>query len=184
MPSAKILQRLRIAWYRRQWSCSRVDGIPRLLSPALLAGAGSITFEGEVTLGWEQGPSFFSGYTYIEARRAESKVRLGAGTHLNNAVTVVSEGPGVSLGQRCLLGPGVHIYDSDFHALEAELRVSGEPRRAGVSIGDDVFLGTNAIVLKGVEIGPGSVVAAGAVVVDDVPPGGVVAGNPAREVRG
>jgi maltose O-acetyltransferase len=184
MPSAQILQRLRIAWYRRQWSCARVEGAPRLLSPALLAGAGSIAFEGEVTLGWEQGPSFFSGYTYIEARRPESRVRLGAGTHLNNAVTLVSEGPGVVLGQRCLLGPGVHVYDSDFHALEAELRVSGEPGRAPVTIGDDVFLGTNAIVLKGVEIGRGSIVAAAAVVVDDVAPGTIVAGNPAREVRG
>ncbi len=179
-----MLQRLRIAWYRRQWSCARIDGQPLLVSPALLAGAGSISFHGEVTLGWEQGPSFSSGYTYIEARRPESRVELGAGTHLNNAVTIVSEGPGVRLGERCLLGPGVHIYDSDFHALEAELRVSGEPRRAGVTIGDDVFLGTNAIVLKGVSIGHGSVVAAAAVVVDDVPPGAVVGGNPAREVRG
>jgi maltose O-acetyltransferase len=178
-----MLQRLRIAWYRRQWSCPRVLGEPHLVSPALLCGAGSISFENEVTLGWEQGPSFFSGYTYIEARHADSSVRLGAGTHLNNAVTIVSEGPGVTLGRRCLLGPGVHIYDSDFHALEAELRLRGEPRRGGVTIGDDVFLGTNAIVLKGVTIGRGSVVAAAAVVVDDVPEDAVVGGNPAREVR-
>jgi maltose O-acetyltransferase len=85
--------------------------------------------------------------------------------------------------RRCLVGPGVHIYDSDFHALDAELRLRGEPRRGGVTIGDDVFVGTNAIVLKGVKIGRGSVVAAAAVVVDDVPEGAIIGGNPAREVR-
>jgi hypothetical protein len=80
MRSAQMLQWLRIAWFRRPWSCRTVQGEPRLVSPALLCGAGSISFENEVTLGWEQGPSFFSGYTYMEARHADSSVRLGAGT--------------------------------------------------------------------------------------------------------
>ena len=55
---------------------------------------------------------------------------------------------------------------------------------AAVAIEDDVFLGTGAIVLKGVTVGAGSVVGAGAVVVADVPPRSVVAGNPARAAGG
>jgi acetyltransferase-like isoleucine patch superfamily enzyme len=50
-------------------------------------------------------------------------------------------------------------------------------------IGDDVFVGMEALVLKGVTIGDGAVVGAGAVVTQDVPPRAVVAGNPAQVVR-
>jgi len=77
----------------------------------------------------------------------------------------------------------VHIYDSDFHALDAAERETAEPRTAQVTIGDDVFIGSNAIVLKGVSIGAGGVVGAGAVVGADVPARAIVAGNPARELR-
>jgi acetyltransferase-like isoleucine patch superfamily enzyme len=51
-----------------------------------------------------------------------------------------------------------------------------------VEIGDDVFIGTNALILKGVTVGNGAVVGAGAVVVVDVPPDAVVGGNPARVI--
>jgi acetyltransferase-like isoleucine patch superfamily enzyme len=177
------MQRLRVAWYRRQWTCAEVTGIPRLSAPALLAGSGSIRFDTDVTLGWEHSPGFLSGYTYIEARNPGSSVAFGERTHLNNCVTIVSEGPGITLGARCLIGPGVHIYDSDFHALEADRRQTAAPRRAAVAIGDDVFIGSNAIVLKGVVVGAGSVVGSGAVVAADVPENTVVAGNPAQALR-
>jgi maltose O-acetyltransferase len=176
------LQRLRIAWYRRQWTCADVRGNPKLLAPAMLAGRGQIRFDGAVTLGWQLAPGFLSGYAYVEARHSQSTVAFGEGTHLNNCMTIVSDGPGISIGQRCLIGPGVHIYDSDFHPLDATLRQSADPGRARVEIGDEVFLGTNAIVLKGVTLGARSVVGAGAVVATDVPDGAVVAGSPARVV--
>jgi acetyltransferase-like isoleucine patch superfamily enzyme len=172
-----------VAWYRRQWSCANVVGRPRLHAPALLAGEGTIVFDGSVDLGWELSPGFCSGYTYIEARTPAARVVLGAGTHCNNAVTLLSQGLGISLGQRCLVGPGVQIYDSDFHPLPVADRANEAPRMGAVVIGDDVFLGASAIILKGVTIGDGAVVGAGAVVVRDVPPGAVVAGNPARVVR-
>lgn len=183
MRSASVLQAIRIAWYRRQWSCARVEGSPRLAAPVLLAGAGTIRFEGEVTLGWEWGPGFHEGYAYIEARGGESVVSFGERTHVNNGVVVVSEGPGIAIGRRCLIGPGVHIYDSDFHPLAADERGVSPPRTAEVSVGDDVFIGTAAIVLKGVSVGAGSVIGAGAVVFADVPAGAIVGGNPAQVLR-
>ena len=180
MPSAALVQRVRIAWFRRQWSCADVRGAPELRAPLLLAGPGTISFESGVVFGWEQGPGYFSGYSYVEARAPGSRVTFGEGTHLNNGAVIVSEGPGVSIGRRCLVGSGVTIYDSDFHSLEPEARHAGAQGMAAVAIEDDVFLGTGAIVLKGVTVGAGSVVGAGAVVVADVPPRSVVAGNPAR----
>ncbi|MGO9898383.1 MAG: acyltransferase [Solirubrobacteraceae bacterium] len=157
--------------------------MPRLLAPALLAGAGRVCFRDDVTLGWELGPGFCAGYSYIEARHPDSMVIFGEGCHCNNRVTIVSDGAGISLGQRCLLGPDVQIYDSDFHALDAAVRATAPPRRAAVVIADDVFVGSSAIILKGSTIGAGSVVGAGAVVLGDVPASAIVAGNPARVVR-
>jgi acetyltransferase-like isoleucine patch superfamily enzyme len=183
MRAADALQRMRIAWYRRQWTCARVTGAPVLLAPALLAGAGSIDFEHEVTLGWRESPAALAGYSYIEARSPDSSISFGAGTYVNNCSAIISEGPGVAIGQRCLIGVGVHIYDSDFHALDAGARNSTLPRMAAVSIADDVFIGSNAIILKGVAIGSGAVVGAGAVVSSDVAAGSTVTGNPAAGKR-
>jgi maltose O-acetyltransferase len=179
-----VIQRLRIAWFKRHWTCAEIEGQPQLSAPLMLAGQGKISFGALVTFGWEQSPGFLSGYSYVEARNPGAQVSFGDGTFLNNCVTLVSEGPGISVGRGCLFGPGVHVYDSDFHALEAADRRTAPAAMARVQIGDDVFLGTNAIVLKGVTVGAGSVVGAGAVVVEDVPPGAIVAGNPAQVVRG
>jgi maltose O-acetyltransferase len=180
MRTVDALQAIRNAWYRRLWSCARLEGSPHLVAPALLAGAGRISFLGDVTFGWEHGPGFLAGYTYVEARHPKSLVSFGDGTHLNNGVTIVSEGPGIALGQRCVVGPGVHIYDSDFHALAAAERNTAMPQTAAVRIADDVFIGSGAIILKGVTVGAGSVVGAGAVVSANVPERAIVAGNPAR----
>ena len=131
---SEAVRRLRIAWYRRLWTCAEVQGSPCLHAPAVLAGAGSIHFQSEVILGWKQSPGFLAGYSYIEARHPGSAVTFGERSHLNNGVTIINEGSGISIGRRCLIGPGVHIYDSDFHALEAGLRATALPRRASVEI--------------------------------------------------
>jgi maltose O-acetyltransferase len=149
----------------------------------MLAGAGTIRFLGGVILGWEQSQGFLAGYSYIEAREPQSIVSIGEGSHLNNGVMIVSEGTSVSIGRRCLIGPAVQIFDSDFHALEPSERRTAPPRQAPVDIGDDVFIGASAIILKGVTVGDGSVIGAGAVVVTDVPAATVVGGNPAGPVR-
>ncbi len=103
----------------------------------------------------------------------------------------------VRIGDRVLISHGVNIHDGDAHPQDAAERhaqyaaivTRGHPRTgenveaAPVVIEDDAWLGFNSIVLKGVTIGRGAIVAAGAVVTSDVPAGSVVAGNPARVVR-
>ena len=72
--------------------------------------------------------------------------------------------------------------DSDLHELSPERRhLRPAPQR--LSIADDVWIGSRAIVLPGVTIGRGSVVAAGSVVTNDVPPMSVVGGVPARFIK-
>jgi acetyltransferase-like isoleucine patch superfamily enzyme len=86
----------------------------------------------------------------------------------------------VQIGADCLFGPYVNITDNDFHDLSDRTRL---PEAQPVLIGDQVWIGTRAIILPGVTVGDGAVIGAGSVVTKDVPPGGVVAGNPARLLR-
>lgn len=101
---------------------------------------------------------------------------------------VISSKSLVKIGCNARIGGNVRIFDHDFHALESEIRVSNADqkyiRTRPIEIGDDVFVGTNAIILKGSRIGSRSIVAAGSVVCGlDVPPDSLVRGNPAMIVR-
>ena len=105
---------------------------------------------------------------------------IGAGTNVNGLGTKILVATSVTIGAGCTFSWDVQILDNDFHALT----VGGveQPSSAPIVIGDRVWVGTRAVILKGVTIGNGAVVAAGAVVNKDVPAGAVVAGVPARVV--
>jgi acetyltransferase-like isoleucine patch superfamily enzyme len=81
-----------------------------------------------------------------------------------------------------MIGAGALIIDSDMHPLDPPKRSARSediPVRP-VTISDDVFIGARAIILKGVTIGPRSIIGAGAVVVTDVPADSIVACNPGK----
>ena len=109
-------------------------------------------------------------------------VGVGDGFFANYGCVFLDVAP-VAFGENCLLGPGVHVYTAA-HPIDPEERAAelefGDP----VAVGDDVWIGGRAVITPGVEIGDGAVVAAGAVVVDDVPARTVVGGNPAEVIRG
>ncbi|CDF35752.1 unnamed protein product [Chondrus crispus] len=89
----------------------------------------------------------------------------------------------VIIGDNVLLAPGVQIYPAT-HPLDVETRHrKGLEMAHPITIGSDVWIGGNAIILDGVTIGDGAVVGAGSVVTKDVAPNTVVAGNPARVLR-
>ncbi|WP_390622509.1 DapH/DapD/GlmU-related protein [Candidatus Laterigemmans baculatus] len=89
----------------------------------------------------------------------------------------------VVLGSRCLVGDLVSIFDCDFHELNPVGRHISPGKISPVSIGDNVWLGSRVIVLKGVTIGDDTVVAAGAVVASSLPAGVLAAGVPAKILR-
>src|SRR5437764_516332 len=121
---------------------------------------------------------------------------IGDFTLLNGALIMADEK--IEIGSYCLISWNVGIADSAFHPLEPAQRLidaqalapyfKDRPARpklktAPVKIADNVWIGMNAVILKGVTIGENSVVAAGAVVTKPIPPNTVVAGNPAVVVR-
>ena len=87
----------------------------------------------------------------------------------------------IHIGHNCLIGPDVGIYTAG-HRLHPEGRVL-DGYGISVTIGNDVWIGCGAIICRGVNVGNGSVIAAGAVVTKDVPPYAIVAGVPAKVIK-
>lgn len=113
----------------------------------------------------------------------ESEVVIGDDVGVSGCT--ISAQRSVHIGDRVLVGSGCLITDSDAHPLHPDDRRYDGSKTVSrpIVIENDVFIGARAIVLKGVRIGQGSVVGAGAVVTRDVLPMTVVAGNPACEVK-
>jgi acetyltransferase-like isoleucine patch superfamily enzyme len=105
-------------------------------------------------------------------------LEIAGGGGLNSGVTL-SCFERVTIGRDTLIGPDVMIRDSDSHSTGTSERSPTAP----IEIGDRVWIGARAMVLKGVKIGDGSVVAAGSIVTKDVPPKTLVAGAPAKPIR-
>ena len=91
----------------------------------------------------------------------------------------------IEIGDRVFIGANAIIVDTDFHPIDPEHRrqASQDGAVAPVIVEDDVFIGMNSLILRGVHIGRGSVIGAGSVVTTSVPSGVICAGNPARVVR-
>jgi acetyltransferase-like isoleucine patch superfamily enzyme len=124
----------------------------------------------------------------------EGRVEIGSYCYFTNAVLLCELE--LRVGNYVVIGWNATLADTDFHPLAPAERIAdavacsplgkGRPRppveRRPVVIGDDVWIGPNATVLKGVRVGAGAWVEAGALVTRDVPPRARVAGNPARVV--
>lgn len=174
--------RLQFAWHGLSWGANwRIFGAPIIQRHR---GSTMDLGDGLVLRSWPRSnPLAPTHPVVLSTRSADATLRLGDDCGLTGAVIVAESA--VILGDRVFVGGNAQIVDTDFHPLDPDIR--RDTPNAGVSrpitIGDDVFIGMNSIVLKGVTIGDGSVVGAGSVVAQDVPARSVVAGNPARVVR-
>lgn len=137
---------------------------------------------------------FVSPYADVYPKR----LRIGAGSYVAAHAYVMED---VTLGERCTLNPyaiarglvvmgddvrvGAHASLLGFnHGIASDRRVDQQPTvTKGITIGDDVWIGSNAVVVDGVTIGSHAVIGAGAVVTKDVPEWAVMGGNPARLIR-
>ena len=119
----------------------------------------------------------------LATRTPDAVIRIGH--HCGFTGTTIVAAETITIGDRVLVGSNSTIVDTDFHPLtraEREYDILAGAHTP-VVIEDDVFIGLNCLILKGVRIGHDSVIAAGSVVTSDVPPGVIAAGNPARVVK-
>jgi len=110
-------------------------------------------------------------------------LKLGDDVDLAYGVLITTSG-GVTIGNRTLVGYGARILSSNHHVPPAPERIfSAGHVNAPVIIGNDVWIGANAIILPGVTINEGAVIAAGSIVTKDVAAWTVVGGVPAKILR-
>lgn len=102
----------------------------------------------------------------------DGKLTLGRGSFLNENVHVTCVAD-ITIGENTAIGPGVVIRSGDGHDIE------GGKANHSIHIGNHVWIGEKAMILKGVTIGDGAIIAAGAIVTKDVPAHALVAGVPA-----
>jgi acetyltransferase-like isoleucine patch superfamily enzyme len=114
---------------------------------------------------------------------------ISIGNNSGCSSTVFSSRNSIRVGHNVKIGGNVRIFDHDFHALDYLARRDPMQevlhfKSAPVVIGDDVFVGTNSIILKGVTVGDRSIIGAGSVVsLKEIPPDSLVVGNPARVIK-
>jgi acetyltransferase-like isoleucine patch superfamily enzyme len=168
-----------------------VSGIPTLL-PLNICGLVRLRGLGTIKIG--AGFRGNSGQDFNPIG-GDDGINLVAG---NGALILIGQNVGVSnstfvarkkieIGNNVLIGGSVSVYDTDFHSTNFQHRKKKTldqkmTKSQEVCIHDDVFIGAHSLILKGVEIGKGSVVGAGSVVTKNVPSYEIWAGNPAKKI--
>jgi len=112
-------------------------------------------------------------------------IRIGSNTLINaNCSLWASENARIEIGDNVIFGPNVHVNSSD-HGFADRNRLIREQKEteADVKIGNDVWIGANAVIVKGVKIGDGCVIGAGSVVTKGIPAYSVAVGAPAKVIR-
>jgi acetyltransferase-like isoleucine patch superfamily enzyme len=177
-----LLWALRFFWFEPLFrsQCVAVGANFRMEQLPYLLGKGRIVIGDRVRLSGKPSIGFSN------RLHPDPELIIGDGTFIGHDCSLVIA-TAITIGKHCLLAGGVKIYDVDAHPIDAARRRVEEPfppeNSRPVIIEDDVWVGTRAMILKGVAIGARSIVGAGAVVTSDVPPDVVVAGNPARVVK-
>jgi maltose O-acetyltransferase len=177
-----IHQRLRVWKYKLFSDIHHCESLSRVNQPVFMTGKGRVKL-GCCNLGFWPSPYYLNGYIHLEARGVTASIEIEDGVWINNNAVIIAERNSISIGTDTLIGTEFTVYDSDFHDLHPEKRVSGIHECQSVSIGKNVFIGSRVMVLKGVNIGDNCVIASGAVVANSVPANCIAGGVPARVIR-
>lgn len=139
----------------------------------------NVTFNNYLNVAW-------STKCLIEVE-ANAKLIIGKNSGMSGGMIYCAES--IIIGEYVNIGGGTKIYDTNFHSLNWKDRRfplsldRQNTKTAPVIIDDDVFIGANCIIGKGVHIGEHSIIAAGSVVVKDIPSNEVWGGNPAQFIK-
>lgn len=145
--------------------------------------SGLVTIGNHVTFNAFTDHSWYSNCKLLVMKDAELTIDNNSG--MNGVMVYCSKA--IKIGKNVKIGGGTRITDSNHHSLDYKIRRTSEDannaKSAPVTIGDDVFIGANCYIGKGVTIGDRSIVAAGSVVVKPIPVDEIWGGNPARFIK-
>jgi acetyltransferase-like isoleucine patch superfamily enzyme len=169
--------------------------------PNVQVGAGSVVLGERIYRRFfsERDPAIVIGeHCHLEGVQLAlgKRAALRVGNYCYAANMIVLAEDDIRIGDRVFIGFNVAIADTDFHPLDPAIRLldaiavsplgAGRPRppvaTAPVIVEDDVYIGPNSVILKGVTIGAGSFIEPGSVVTRDIPPRSRVLGNPAQVI--
>jgi len=123
---------------------------------------------------------FRTNLTTVNFGGHEGCIKIGDNVLVMNGVRI-SSAKEIIIGDNCMLANFCYIMDSDWHDIYNRNISPG--KSASVILENNVWVGDSAIICKGVRIGENSIIGAGSVVREDVPPNAVVIGNPAKVVK-
>ncbi|EHW0693049.1 hypothetical protein K1B30_001334 [Vibrio parahaemolyticus] len=170
---------------RRTWSFNLLQklgffpnvscfGKIKVIQSLNIQGQGKFIFNDGLVIGVYPSPSLYHGEFYLESRHKEAKIEIGKKVFINNNAIIIADKSSITIGDGTLIGPNFVCFDSNFHPLSADKRLSNDYQCKPVSIGENVFIGSNVMILQGVSIGNNSVIGAGSVITSDVPDNKIV----------
>jgi acetyltransferase-like isoleucine patch superfamily enzyme len=166
-----------------QYSSFKTGGIPYV--SVAVGGSFSIGKNLSMNNGIEGNPiGCYNRCTFFVDKGANLKI----GSNLGISQAAIICHLSIQIGNNVKIGGGARIYDTDFHAIDPELRLNpktdlDQKRKLPVVIEDNVFIGAHSTILKGVTIGQNSIIGACSVVTKNVPLNEIWAGNPAKFIR-
>ena len=119
-------------------------------------------------LGGDPSPNLYHGEYYIEARNQEAEIVIGERVFINNNATIIADKSSIQIGDDTLIGPNFTCFDSNFHPLGPNKRLSSDYQYKPVTIGENFHWG-KCDDLARVTVGDNSVVGAGIVLRESIP---------------
>jgi acetyltransferase-like isoleucine patch superfamily enzyme len=112
-------------------------------------------------------------------------IYVGKNSHINQFCCIwASKNAKIILGDNLLMGPGVKMFSSNHNTRDVSLPMNVQPLvEKDIIIGNDVWIGSNSVILAGARIGDGTVIAAGSVVNKEIPKNVIAGGVPAKPIK-
>lgn len=145
-------------------------------------GQGTIHIGDNTNFGFRLAGRLGRGEILLQARTPEAEIIIGRDNWLNNNTSLCAV-QSIRIGNLCRIGDFVAIMDADFHEINPATRDRSVGTVKPVNIGNNVWIGSRVMVLKGASIGDNSVIAAMSVVTTAIPANCVAAGVPAKVIR-